>query len=137
MRRALIDTGAVYAFVDRKDAHHAEAVAFTRTWLAAHGGFLLLDVVFAETMTLLKVRVGTEVALRVGREIRENPTYVWHALGPDGERDTWASFQRYADKDWSYVDCALLVMSSRLRVPRIFAFDRHFTQMPGVVRVPS
>jgi len=38
-------------------------------------------------------------ALRVGRELRENPVYFWTALGADGERDAWAIFQQYDDKD--------------------------------------
>ena len=33
----------------------------------------LVDAVFAETMTLLKVRLGVETAIRVGRELRGNP----------------------------------------------------------------
>jgi predicted nucleic acid-binding protein len=37
MRRVLIDTGAIYAFVTRNDKHHSEAVAFVKKWLAQQG----------------------------------------------------------------------------------------------------
>jgi predicted nucleic acid-binding protein len=136
MRRVLVDTGAIYAFVVRTDAHHEEARALTRELLSANGGLVLADVVFAETMTLLKARVGAGVAVRVGIELRRNPLYLWTALGVDGERATWEVFQRYADKEWSYTDCALFVLTRRLEIPHVFAFDEHFNQMPGVVRVP-
>jgi predicted nucleic acid-binding protein len=136
MRRVLIDTGAIYAFVVRTDRHHQEAVAFVKDWLAHRGVFLLADLVFVETMTLLKARLGAAVALRVGHELRQNPAYVWTPLGADGERDTWAAFQQYHDKDWSYTDCALLVLSKKLEVAEVFAFDEHIEQMTGVVRVP-
>lgn len=133
---ALVDTGAIYAFVTRSDPHHETAKRFVRDWLDRQGIFILTDVVFAETMTLLKARLGSEVALRVGRELRQNQAYAWLCLGEEGERDTWAVFQRFTDKDWSYSDCAVLAVARRENVSRVFAFDRHFLQMPGVERVP-
>jgi predicted nucleic acid-binding protein len=135
MCRVLMDTGAIYAFVDRADKHYQEAVTFVKSWISRRGVFILADLVFVETMTLLKARLGTQVALRVGRELRQNPIYVWTPLRPEGERDTWAIFQQY-DEEWSYTDCALLALSQRMEIPQIFAFDRHVKQMPGIVRVP-
>lgn len=137
MERILIDTGAVYAFVTRTDAHHDAARALTRKVLVAQDNFVVADVVFAETMTLLKARLGTTVAVRVGRELRSNPLYVWAALGSDGERDTWSVFQQYDDKEWSYTDCAILALARRLRIREVFAFDSHFDQMPDILRLPS
>ena len=137
MRRALIDTSAIYAFVVRADKEHKQASAFMKEWLSGKGIFVLADVVFAETMTLLKKRFGAEVALRVGRELRQNPAHPWVALGPEGERDTWGAFQQYDDKEWSYTDCALLALSRRLKISEVFSFEEHFDQMPGVLRVPQ
>ncbi|MFL6193677.1 MAG: type II toxin-antitoxin system VapC family toxin [Thermoanaerobaculia bacterium] len=134
--RILIDTGAIYAFVTRTDAHHEQAKRFVREWLDQQGIFVLSDMVFAETMTLLKARLGAEIAIRVGQELRQNPVYVWIGLGEAGEHETWAAFERFADKDWSYTDCALLVLARREAIPFVFAFDRHFAQMPGIERLP-
>ncbi len=136
-RRILVDTGAIYAFVTRTDAHHEAAKDFISRWLEHRGIFVLPDVVFAETMTLFKARLGAPVALQVGRELRLNPAWSWTPLGEDGERDTWALFQRYDDKEWSYTDCAVLALSRRENVPQVFAFDRHFDQMPEVKRLPG
>jgi predicted nucleic acid-binding protein len=134
--RALVDTGAIYAFVTRSDPHHEAAKRFVKDWLDRQGIFILVDVVFAETMTLLKARLGSEVALRAGRELRQSQAYAWLCLGEEGERDTWAVFQRFTDKDWSYTDCAVFAAARREQVSFVFAFDRHFLQMPGVERVP-
>ncbi len=136
MRRVLLDTGAIYAFVARTDTNHDAAVAFTRRLLAEGSSFVLADVVFAETMTLLKARLGSAFALRAGRELRQNPVYQWMALGFEGERDAWAAFQKYDDKAWSYTDCAIFALARRLRLAEVFAFDTHFDQMPGIIRVP-
>ena len=135
-QRILIDTGAIYAFVTRTDAHHAAAVGFVRSWLDAKGSFVLGDFVFAETMTLLKARLGTEIALRVGTELRRNSAYSWIHLDAGGERDTWAIFQRFDDKEWSYTDCGLFALARREQISQIFAFDHHFTQMPELEMLP-
>lgn len=132
----LIDTGAIYAFVTRTDSHHEAAKSFVREWLSKQGTFTLADVVFAETMTLLKARLGAGLAIRVGRELRQNPAYVWMSLGEEGERETWKLFQRFADKDWSYTDCALLALAHREGISTIFAFDHHFSQMQEIERTP-
>lgn len=137
MSRVIIDTGALYAFVVRTDAHHVAARAQVKSSLGRAESFILLDLVFAETMTLMKARLGPDVALKVGRELRENPLYAWRALGPDLERETWGLFQKFADKEWSYTDCAILAASRTLGAPRVFSFDRHFLQMPGIHRVPG
>ena len=134
--KILIDTGAIYAFVTRSDSNHSTARSFVEGWVDRRGVFVLVDAVFAETMTLLKVRLGGETAIRVGRELRGNPAYAWTALGTDGEGDAWEIFRNYHDKDWSYTDCSLLAVSRRSGVRGIFAFDRHFSQMRGVERHP-
>lgn len=134
--RILIDTGAIFAFVTRTDSHHEAAKRFVREWLDQEGTFVLPDIVFAETMTLLKARVGSEVAVRVGLELRQNSTYAWLPVGDEGERDIWAVFQRFMDKEWSYTDCALLSLARREKISAVFAFDRHFLQMPGIERLP-
>ena len=134
-RRILIDTGAIYAFVVHTDQHHAEALSFVKQYSDGGNVFVLADWVFAETMTLLKARVGAHVAVKVGGVLRRSPLYQWMTMGPDRERDTWAIFRQFADKDWSYTGCSLLVVSRHLGIREVFSFDGHFDQMPDVVRV--
>ncbi len=136
MRRVLIDTSAIYAFVVEPDPHHRASVEFTQRLIAEHGVLVLPDFVFAETMTLLKSRFGPGIAITIGRELRRNPTYQWMDFGPDAEKETWSIFQRYHDKKWSYFDCALLAVARRLRIAEVFAFDVHFRQMPDITALP-
>ena len=137
MSRTLIDTGAIYAFVTRNDLHHHEAVNFTRAWVARRNLFVLADMVFFEAMTLVKRRLGSQVAVRVGQELRENPVYLWTVVPPEVESATWKIFQKYQDKEWSYTDCALFALAEELRIPQVFSFDDHFVQMPGIERLPN
>src|SRR6202521_2683103 len=136
MRRALIDSGAIYAFVVRTDENHNAAAGFARQWLKRPAIFLLRDIVFFEVMTLLKARTGSDVAVRAGRELRRNAAYQWVALTAELEQESWATFQKYDDKDWSYTDGALFAVSKHLKIPDVFSFDDCFKQMPGIRRLP-
>ena len=135
-RHVLIDTGAVFALANRRDQHHPAAQKFFREWAARRQSLVLLDWVFIESMTLLKARLGAAIALQVGQQLRRNPLYRWVRFQPDDELEVWNTFQKYGDKDWSYTDCGLLVLSQRSRIAEVFSFDEHFKQMPGIVRLP-
>lgn len=136
MNRALIDTGAIYALVTAGDAHHGEAVNFLNGWVRRKGVFLLSDLVFLETMTLGKRRLGAQTAIRIGRELRGNELFVRVSWNTELEKEAWSIFQSYEDKEWSYTDCSLLALSGRLKIANIFAFNEHFRQMPGIRCLP-
>ncbi len=135
MKTALIDTSAICGMIDRTDKYHPEARAFGTRWLTEVNQFVLLDWVFLESMTLLKRHLSGALAIQTGRFLRKSPLYRWETVTPDDEREVWAVFQQYADKHWSYTDCALLVMSRRLNVKQVFSYDAHIAQMAGVKRV--
>ena len=137
MASILIDTGAIFAYMARDDEFHAGAVQFVKQAFERKDRFLLLDLVFAETMTLLKARLGSQSAAIMGAELRHNSSFTRLALDAEAEEETWRIFRRYQDKEWSYVDCAILAVSLRLGVREVFTFDRHFAQMPGVICLPA
>ena len=135
MQGTLIDTSAIFAFVTRTDREHTSAVAFTRAWVSQGKHFVLSDVVFNESMTLLKVRLGADIAIKAGQVLRTNPVYHWLALTAELETDTWAIFQRYRDKEWSFTDCVILALARHTKTTSVFSYDRHFDQMRGITRV--
>ena len=54
------------------------------------------------------------------------------------QRCDWAKSEqmiRYHDKEWSYTDCGILAVAQLLDIGEVFAYDRHFDQMPGIRRV--
>ncbi|RME34032.1 MAG: PIN domain-containing protein [Thermoflexia bacterium] len=135
MRQLLADTSFLVALVNTGDVHHADAVAFLRQLQRAV--IIVTNYVFDETMTLLKRRLGSEVALRAGQQLRESLVFQRLHLTEEDEESTWKIFQQYADKAWSYTDCASLAVMQRLGIREILAFDRHFEQVPGIIRLPA
>ncbi len=135
MSQIILDTTAIYALAFDEDAHHRAAAKFFKR-AAQHGTvFLVSDTIFDEAMTLLKVRRGLKAALTIGAELRNSRPYLWTPLTSEDEQLAWEIFQKYDDKDWSYTDCGVFALASRLRAP-VFSFDHHFTQMPGLKRLP-
>jgi len=45
-------------------------------------------------------------------------------------------FRTYRDHLFSFVDCISFVIMERLGISHAFAFDRHFDEYPGIIRVP-
>jgi len=99
----------------RNDRNHGAARRFLQHVLEGPASLVLHEWVFVEAMTLLKVRGGAEVAIRVGEEIKRNPLYRWQPSTPQLEQLAWGVFERYSDKDWSYTDRALVALAQQTR----------------------
>jgi predicted nucleic acid-binding protein len=128
------DTSGLYALVDRKDPHHAEAARFLKTLIASRL-LLISNHVFDETMTLVKLRLGVPVALQLGMRLRSSQLVEWVVFSAELESATWRMFTQYKDKEWSYTDCACFTLARQRGVTQAFSFDHHFVQM-GLALAP-
>jgi predicted nucleic acid-binding protein len=134
MSTLLIDTSALHALHYARDDNHARAEAYFKS-LVGRVKPILTEWVFVETMNLTKARLGPAYAIAFGRQLRASQAFYPLVLIDDDKRTTWDIFERYNDKDWSYVDCSVLAVSRRLKIRRVFTFDHHFQQM-GLEIVP-
>jgi predicted nucleic acid-binding protein len=133
MTRLIVDTSALYALADRCDTNHFRATIFLKEYQVS-GGMLMSNHVFDEIMTLSKVRLGVQVACQMGLRLRQSRFVEMVVFSMEEEQETWRVFNRYRDKDWSYTDCACLVLAQRNDIKEAFTFDHHFAQMGLVVR---
>ncbi len=133
MKTVLVDSSFLLAMVDRDDKYHREAVGFLRG--LGKVTLLVTSHIFDEAMTLIKVRLGSEVAIRTGRQLRLSTLFrlIHITEGDDGA--AWEIFSQYTDKDWSYTDCSCLAMMRKLGITEVLSFDHHFDQM-GIARLP-
>ncbi len=134
MTKVIVDTSGLYALVDRKDPHHQQAATFLKNQVGA-GSLLLSNHIFDETMTTVKARLGMQVALQLGLRLRNSRFIEMVIFSDPEEQETWRTFSQYVDKEWSYTDCACLVLAKQRNIQQAFSFDHHFTQM-GLIRVP-
>lgn len=135
-----IDTSAFIALHDEDDAFHAAAVSFLtpETINRLHARLVTTNFVFAEVYAYFCRNHADAVA--VGTYIRDSK--ILRYIRPDAadEEAAWEIARRYADKDFSFVDCLSFAVMRKLGCNRAFAFDSHFEQagfalVPGRVNV--
>lgn len=128
-----VDTGAWFASVIVTDQDHAPATA----WMARNRERLLTtDYILDETLTLLRARGQSHLAIALGAALFSGILAVLHYSTTDEIRLAWETFQQFHDKEWSFTDCLSKVVMERLKLREAFAFDQHFRQSATVSVVP-
>ena len=126
MKRILVDTGAWYALVDKKDPDHSAAAAFLRNNRIP---LLTTNFIFDETVTLLRRRLGWIIAGRFGSQLKDSRLTTLVAVQRENEERAWELFLKFKDQDFSYTDCTSFAVMGALKVDTAFSFDRHFLTM--------
>lgn len=97
---------------------------------------LTTDYVVDETLTLLKARGQPQIAIQLGEQFFEGQIVMIHRLSEDEILAAWEMFKQYADKEWSFTDCASKVVIETLGIAEALSFDEHFRQFGSVAVVP-
>ena len=132
-----VDTGTWFAVAVRDDPDHDSAMQ----WLRVNRDPLVTtDYILAETVTLLRMRDktirGHRLASRVATSLLRGESALLEKVTEDDLERALAVFRTYRDHLFSFVDCTSFVVMERLRIQSAFAFDRHFMEYPGIMRVP-
>ena len=123
MNRILVDTGAWYALADRRDPDHRPVLEAFQD----HRRYLLTsNYILDETVTLVRFRLGWNVAHRFGEELRAGALAAVQRVSPRDEEAAWAIFSKYADKSFSFTDCTSFALCERLKIRSCLAIDNDF-----------
>ena len=132
-----VDTGAWFAVAVRNDPDHGGAMHWLRS---NHEPLVTTDYILAETVTLLRMRDktirGHRLASRVATSLLRGEAALLEKVTEEDLERALAIFRTYRDHLFSFVDCTSFVAMERLGVQAAFAFDRHFAEYPGIMRVP-
>jgi uncharacterized protein len=132
LRPVFVDTSAWYALVDDREATHAATVAALRT----HRERLVTsDYVFDESLTLVRYRLGWDIACRLGQELRSGAAARMVAVTPTDVERAWEIFASRDDKRLSFTDCTSFALMKRLRLDTAITLDGDF-QRAGYRVVP-
>lgn len=132
-----VDTGAWFAVAVANDPDHEAAMR----WLRRNREPLITtDYILAETATLIRMRDrtarGHRLAVRVASSILRQQSAVLQNITPADQQRALQVFRDYSDHLFSFVDCTSFSVMERLRIDHAFAFDHHFDEYGGIVRVP-
>ncbi len=124
MKTVFLDTGAIYAFINRNDADHmAVASAYHKApKLLTHSAVLM------ETTSLITKRLRKGAALETVDALRCSAKVdVVHVDAVLADRG-WTRCTRYADKDWDWIDCISFEIMEERGIKAALALDKHFRQ---------
>lgn len=137
MRRLVLDTSYLVGHFNPDDAHHERALDVQDSFMSGEWEELLLvDSVFAETITVIANRRSYLLAKQVGEALRNAEEISWVSMS-DHIDDTWHQYLVQPAEDLSLVDCAMIAVARAFGTKHIASFDRSFDEVPGIVRVPS
>ncbi len=132
MRRVFFDTSAYVALTDTSDQFHADAARLAEQIIASRLPRVTTNYVLAEAYTRIRRKLGHATAVQFGEGIRHdvvarnlNIIYADAAL----DDAAWEIFKKYADQDFSFVDCTSFAWLRQHPDNEVFAFDEHFLWM--------
>jgi len=122
---AFLDTGAIYALADRNDADHD---AVRRGYLAVGRRFITHELVLVEAFSLLTKRLHKTAALQTITALRHSSNVEVVSLGAGLLESAWERCERFADKDWDWIDCTSFELMERRGLREALSLDHHFAQ---------
>jgi len=124
MRSAFFDTGAIYSFVNRNDPDHERVVrAYLRIpHLVTHSAVLM------EAFSLITKRIRKDVALGVISALTRSPKVEIIQVDLPLSTRAWARCERFADKEWDWIDCTSFEVMDQREMRFALALDHHFVQ---------
>lgn len=119
----ILDTGPLYASLDRGDRDHARC---RRLIEESQEALVIPSPVLPELDYLVSERMGPAPMIALLRDI-DSAAYVVMDLAADDYRRVRELVDRYADQGLGFVDAAVLAVVERLEEPKLGTLDhRHF-----------
>jgi predicted nucleic acid-binding protein len=86
------------------------------------------DYVLDETLTLTKMRAGSQIALALLDRMEKSSALVVESV--DSQRFDAAKqlFRKYADHGYSFTDCTSFAVMNELKLVAALTTDRHFSE---------
>ncbi len=123
--RIFLDTSAIYALANVHDVNHLPVLAYFKSTRVT---YLLHELIFVETCSLITKRLDKRLALRTVWDLRRSSRIEIAELTPDLLEAGWQRCLRYADKEWDWIDCISFELMDRRSLREALSLDRHFTQ---------
>lgn len=122
----ILDTGPLYAALDRRDRDHRRCRALIES---TEEVLVIPGPVLPEVDYLVAQRMGPAPMLALLLDI-ERGAFVVEDLRSDDYRRVRELMDRYSDSDLGFVDASVLAVAERLNEPKVATLDhRHFSDV--------
>ena len=111
----------------RQPERHQAARDASEQLRAENALLVTTDYILDETYTLLRSTLGHRSAIQFEDEIQSAAIQVVQ-VDEALQREAWAIFERYSDKDFSFTDCTSFAVMEKGKIRAAFTLDHHFRQ---------
>ena len=135
-----VDTSFFVALLDPRDKNHPRAQEAFAEFDGRRLSDLLLTTnnVVLETITVARYEAGHRLAVRAGEMLYGEKLARLHRTTAEEEKAAFEYLKKYADKEYSAVDCLSFVVMEKLGIREVLAFDsdfgHRFVMRPGPAR---
>jgi predicted nucleic acid-binding protein len=132
----VLDSSFLIAYHNTRDTHHAAAArAMVHLVAGEWGNAVLLEYVFLEVVTVLRVRRGPEAAADVAERLLDAREVEFIACS-EFFPDTLSTFRRER-ASLSFTDAAIVTLARRESKGYVATFDMDFRGLNGITVVPA
>jgi len=129
-----IDTSAFIALTFPSDSFHKKANAWWKK--NEKESFVTSDLVVIETLGWIRYKGGKKIAVEAGERFYSGRGLSIVKVSPEDEENAWENFKKLDGKSVSMVDSTSFVVMERLKIKKVFTFDKDFekagfTLLPG------
>ncbi|MCL4417789.1 MAG: PIN domain-containing protein [Actinobacteria bacterium] len=138
MEKLFIDTSAFFAIINARDLNHDIALKFFKNDIDNFKVFSS-DFIISETLTLIRRKMGSSIAFSWGEKILQSNFLKILYSGENIFFDSWKTFIKYEDRDFSFVDCTSFIHMKENEIRQCFCFDTYFSiygynSLPGEIK---
>jgi predicted nucleic acid-binding protein len=128
MKRLFVDTAGWMACVDAADPRHAACLEVKNRCLESGGQLWTTDYVVDETLTLVRLRLSLDAALRWWESIHSSSRVRLLRLDDSILESARLWFFKHGDKAYSFTDCTSFALMKQSKIRQVLTTDRHFIQ---------
>ena len=122
-----IDTGAFYAFVDKKDAEHKRVVNILKNQSEI---FITSNYIVDELITLFRFRgVPFEKFCSFIDALWNEEICNILRVTIEIDHEAWKLMKKYKDHDFSFTDCTSFILMQKYGMKKVCSMDKHFQIM--------
>ena len=123
-----VDTSGYYSLLVRNDDRHKAAGRVLSEAKRRKRRFVTSDYVLDETLTLVKIRTESRVALALLERIEQSSAIVLEDINPFRLQAAKALFRKYWDHEFSFTDCTSFAVMRELKITDALTTDGHFVE---------
>lgn len=123
-----IDTGAFIARFIAADQLHQQSLNIWDKLGTSKEACVTSNHVLDETLTLLARRVSYAFSAEKARLIYHSNLFQIGRTTHEDELAALELFEKYADQSVSFTDCLSFVLMKKMKIQKVFSFERHFSQ---------